>query len=154
MLMQSPSGTMAWTGRGVRMRPAAESVGTCGPHLLQGDVLLQCETISGVVDPSASAASMSRLTVVGDGGYWGTSYVKDLNYGEVPVEGAFEVQPNCTVDARLASPSMPGVTHHGRGVIVDQGKRGFFIMPLETTQPDGSILRPAFARCELMSVSR
>ena len=54
----------------------------------------------------------------------------------------------------LESPSLPGVVQHGRGVIFKEGKRGFLIVPLETTQPDGSILRPAVARCELLSLGR
>lgn len=154
ILMQSPSGAMAWTGRGHRMTPAAASVGTCGPHLLRGDVLLQCETLSSVLNQPASAASMSMLTVDRDGSCWGTSYVKNPTYSELPVEGAFDVQPGCTVEAWLASPSTPGVTQHGRGMIFERGKRGFLIMPLETTLPDGPNVRPAFTRCELLSLGR
>ena len=145
---------MAWTGRGRRITPAPEPVGTCGLHLLKGDVLLQCETLSSIVGAPASAASMSRLTVAGDGSYSGTSYSKDPTYGELPVEGAFDVQPNCTVEAWLESPLLPGVVNHGRGMVFEAGKRGFLIMPLETTHPDQSTVRPAFARCELLSLGR
>jgi hypothetical protein len=154
ILMQSPSGTMAWTGRGHRITPAAESVDTSGPHLLKGDVLLQCETLSSVVGSSASAASLSTLTVAGDGGFWGTSFVKNPTYSEQSVEGVFEVQPSGKVEAWLTSPSTPGVIQHGRGMLFDGGRHGFLIMPLETTQPDSSIVRPAFARCELLSLGR
>lgn len=154
ILMQSPSGTMAWTGRGHRMRPKADSVDTFGPHLLKGDVLLQCETLSSVVGSSASGASLSTLTVAHDGGFWGTSFVKNPTYSERPVEGVFDVEPSGKVEAWLTSAMTPGVIEHGRGMLFDRGKRGFLIMPLETTQPDGSIVRPAFARCELLSIGR
>jgi hypothetical protein len=154
MLMQSPSGSMAWTGRGYRITHAPESVDACGPHILKGDLLIQCETLNTLAGPPASAASISRVIVSETGGFWGTSYVKDPAYDELPVEGAFGVQPNCAIEARLESLSLPGVVQHGRGVIFKEGKSGFLILPLETSQPDGSTLRPAFARCELLSLGR
>jgi hypothetical protein len=136
------------------MRPKADPVDTYGPHLLKGDVLLQCGTIGSVVGAPASGASLSALSVTGHGGFWGTSFVKNPTYSEQPVEGVFEVEPSGKVEAWLTFPSTPGVTDHGRGMLFDGGKHGFLIMPLETTQPDGSIVRPAFARCELLSLGR
>jgi len=152
MLEQSPSGAMAWIGRGHRMTPA-ETIGTCGPHLLAGDVLIQCEAI-GVEGLPASSASLARLTVYGDGSFTGTAYVKDPVYAEVPVQGAFDVQPDCRIGATLESTERPGVVHHGRGLIFHAGKEGFLILPVETALADGSIVRPAFARCELRSLGR
>jgi hypothetical protein len=154
MLMQSPSGAMAWTGRGHRLAPRAEPAGTCGPKHLKGDVLLQCEMLGGVVGVPASAASMSMVEVAGDGSFTGLSFVKDPAYSEVPVEGAFDVQPNCKVAAWLQSPSQPGIVSHGRGMVFDSGKGGFLIMPLETVEADGTAFRPAFARCDLVSLGR
>jgi len=151
MLKQSPSGTMAWTGRGHRI--ASTAVGTCGPHLLKGGALIQCEAI-GAAGTSASAASMSMLTVAGDGSFTGLSFVKDPTYSELPVEGALDVQPNCAVEAWLQSPSLPGLVNHGRGMVFETGKRGFLIMPLESTLPDSSTVRPVFARCDLLSTAR
>jgi hypothetical protein len=157
MLMQSPSGSMAWTGRGYRMTHGPAPVHICsGSQFLHRDVLLQVETISSVADPTspASAASMLRLTVAHDGKFSGTAYVKDPIYHELPVEGVFTVQPNCTVEITLESPELPGIIQHGRGVIFEQGRRGFLIMPLEVTQPGSPTLVPAFARCELLSLGR
>jgi hypothetical protein len=157
MLVQSPSGSMAWTGRGHRMTHGPAPVHICsGSQFLQGDVLLQVETVSSMADPTspASAASMLRLTVAQDGSFSGTAFVKDPAYHELPVEGTFIVQPNCTVELTLESPMLPGITQHGRGVIFEQGKRGFLIMPLEVTQPGSPTLVPAFARCELLSLGR
>jgi len=152
MLKQSPSGAMAWIGRGHRMTPR-ESPGNCGPHLLAGDVLVQCEAI-GLESLPASAASMARLTVYGDGSFGGTAYVKDPSYAELTVEGAFDVRPDCSIGATLESPERPGVVHRGRGRIFDSGKNGFLILPIETTLADGTVVRPAFARCELQSLGR
>jgi hypothetical protein len=156
MLMQSPSGSMAWTGRGYRMKHGPAPVASGGPHLLQGDVLLQVETVSSLVSPTspASAASMMRLTVARDGSYSGIAYIKDPVYHELPVEGIFTVQPDCTVELTMESPELPGVIQHGRGVIFDEGKRGLLIMPLEVTQPGYPTIVPAFARCELLSLGR
>jgi len=156
MLMQSPSGSMAWTGRGYRMTHGPAPVAGGGLHLLRGDVLLQVETISSVAGPTspASAASMMRLTVAHDGSYSGVAYIKDPVYHELPVEGVFTVQPNGTVEVTLESPALPGVTQHGRGMIFDEGKRGFLIMPLEVTQLGSPTIVPAFARCELLSLGR
>lgn len=154
MLMQSPSGSMAWTGRGYRLTHGPTPVG--GPQLLHGDVLLQIETVSSVAGPTApaSAAALMRLTVAHDGSYTGLAYVKDPVYHELPVEGVFTVQPDCTVGMTMTSPARPGVVQHGRGVIFDEGKRGFLIMPLEMTQPDGPAIVPVFAWCELLSLGR
>ncbi len=156
MLMQSPSGSMAWTGRGYRMSHWPEPVVTCGPHLLKGDVLLKVDTLSSVADPTspASAASMLRLTVAHDGSFSGIACVKDPVYHELPIEGIFTVQPNCTVEVTLESSELPGITQHGRGVIFEQGKRGFLIMPLEVAQPGSPTIVPAFAWCELLSLGR
>lgn len=154
VLIQSPSGTNVWTGRGHRI---TGPLGTCGPHLLKGDILLQGEGLSSVGPPTsaASSGSMLRLTVADDGSFRGTLYSKaGTAYTEAAVEGTFTVQPNCKVEARFASSSSPGFTQHGRGLIFDEGKRGFLIMPLETTQPDGSVGRPAFGWCELLSLGR
>lgn len=157
MLMQSPSGSMAWTGRGYRMTHGPAPIPTCpGSHFLKGDVLLQVETVSSVANATspASAASMLRLTVGHDGSYSGIAYVKDPVYHELPVEGVFTVQPNCTVEMTLESPEVPGVVQHGRGMIFDEGRRGFLIMPLEVTQSGSPTLVPAFAWCELLSRGR
>lgn len=153
MLKQSPSGAMAWIGRGHRMTPDGEDLDVCGPHLLAGDVLVQCEAI-GFEGRAVSAASIARLDVAGDGSFTGTVYSKDPVYAETAVEGVFDVQPNCRVEATLGSWSLPGAVHHGRGMIFDQGKEGFLILPFETTLPDGSPFRPALARCELRSLGR
>lgn len=152
MLKGSPSGAMAWIGHGHRMTPQ-ESIGNCGPHLLAGDVLLQCEGI-GLEGLPASAASTARLAVYGDGSFSGTAYVKDPAYAELAVEGLFDVQPDCTIEATLESTERPGVVQRGRGRLFGAGKEGFLILPLETSLPDGSIVRPASARCELRSLGR
>jgi len=154
-LIQSPSATMAWIGRGQRIPQVSESAAGCRPHLPMGDLLLQCETLSSVVSPtaSASASMLYLLTVAHDGTFTGTSYVKNPTYGEAPVEGAFDVLPNCTVEARLGASSLPDVVHHGRGVIFDEGRSGFMILPLETTTPEGTSV-PAFARCDWRSLGR
>ncbi|KAB2965894.1 MAG: hypothetical protein F9K18_06200 [Thermoanaerobaculia bacterium] len=153
MLKYSPSGTMAWIGRGHRMTPDDEDLGVCGPHLLAGDVLVQCEAL-GFEGRATTAASMARLAVAGDGSFTGTVYSKDPVYAEAEVEGTFDVQPDCKVEATLESWSLPGAVHHGRGMIFDQGKEGFLILPFETTLPDGSPFRPALARCDLVSLGR
>jgi hypothetical protein len=154
-LIQSPSATMAWIGRGHRIPQASEHAPGCRPHLPSGDLLLQCEALSSVVSStvSASASMLYRLTVAADGSFTGTSYVKSPTYSEASVEGAFDVQPDCTVEARLLLPSLPDVVHHGRGVIFDEGKSGFLILPLETTVPEGTSV-PAFARCDWLSLGR
>lgn len=153
MLKYSPSGAMAWIGRGHRMTPDDEDVDVCGPHLLAGEVLVQCAAL-GFEGRQVSAASMALLTVESDGSFAGTVYSKDPAYAETEVEGAFDVQPDCKVEATLESWSLPGAVHHGRGMIFDQGKAGFLILPFETTLPDGSPYRPALARCELQSLGR
>ncbi len=157
MLRQSPSGSMAWTGRGYRMTHGPAPLTTCGgPNFLQGDVLLQTETVSSVVSTTspASAASMLRLTVAQDGSYSGIAYVKDPTYRELPVDGVFTVQPNCAVEMTLESPELPGVTQHGRGVLFEEGRHGFLIMPLEVRQEGSPTIVPAFAWCELLVLSR
>lgn len=157
MLMQSPSGSMAWTGRGYRMTREQAPVVTCpGPKFPQGDVLLQVKTVSSEVSQTspASGASMFRIAVARDGSFLGTGYVKDPVYHELPVEGVFTVQPNCTVEITLESPELPGITQHGRGVIFEEGKRGFLIMPLEVTAPGSPTIVPAFAWCELITLGR
>jgi hypothetical protein len=154
MLIQSPSGTMAWIGRGYRIPQVSETAAGCRPQFPRGDLLLQCEALnSGPSNVSASASMLYRLTVARDGSFTGISYVKAPTYGEGAVEGAFDVQPNCTVEAWLVSPSEPDVVHHGRGVIFDQGKSGFLIMPLRTTSSDGTSI-PVFARCDWLSLGR
>lgn len=153
MLKQSPSGAMAWIGRGHRLMSDSEDLGACGPHLLAGDVLLQCEAL-GFEGRATSAASMARLAVAGDGSFEGTVYSKDPVYAETEIEGVFEVRRDCEVEATLESWSLPGATHHGRGMIFDQGKVGFLILPFETILPDGSAVRPAFSRCDLVSLGR
>jgi len=152
LLKQSPSGSMAWIGRGHRITPD-DSIGACGPHLLAGDVLIQCEAL-GVAGLPATSASIARLVVDHDGAFSGTIDAKDLAFAERSVEGAFDVQPDCAVGVTLEAIELPGVVHRGRGVIFDAGKGGYLILPLETTLPDGSIVRPAYARCELHSLGR
>lgn len=153
MLKYSPSGTMAWIGRGHRLMSDSEDLGACGPHLLAGDVLLQCEALGFEARP-VSAASMARLTVAGDGSFTGTAYSKDPVYAETEVEGAFDVEPDCKLAATLTSWSLPGAVHHGRGMLFDRGKAGYLILPFETILPDGSRVRPASSRCDLLSLGR
>lgn len=150
ILIQSPSASMAWTGRGYRIN---RDGGTCGQHLLQGEVLLQGEALSALLPPTspATSATIMKLTVAPDGSYSGTMYYKlPPAYTEAAVEGTFTVWPNCMIETQFWSPAMPGVSQRGRGMIFDNGRRGFMIMPLETTQPDGSLVPPAFAWGELL----
>jgi len=151
MLKQSPSGAMAWIGRGHRLTPDSGEVAVCGPHLLSGEVLVQCEAV-GFEGRAVTAASLARLTVVGDGSFSGTVYSKDPTYAETGVEGFFDVQPDCKLAATFPSWSLPGAVHRGRGMLFDHGKAGFLILPFETTLPDGSTVRPAFSRCDLVSL--
>jgi hypothetical protein len=60
------------------------------------------------------------------------------------------------VEAQIESApsSLPAFAHRGRGMIFDEGKAGFMIMPFETTQPDGSVLPAVLSRCELLSLGR
>jgi hypothetical protein len=152
-LIQSPSKSMAWIGRGHRVPPA--SAGACGTHVLRGDALLQCETLSSTVNATApgSAGALFLLTVERNGSFTGMSFAKNPAYTEEPVEGAFDVQANCAVAAGLRSSSLPDVVHYGRGVLFDEGKGGFLILPLETAGPEGTSV-PAFARCDWLSLGR
>jgi len=154
-LIQSPSATMAWIGRGRRVPQVSASDGACGFQMLTGDVLLQCEALSSAVSPAVpgSAAMLFLLSVGQNGSFTGTSYVKNVAYSETAVEGAFDVSATCALEAQLQSRSLPGTVQHGRGVIFDEGKGGFVILPLETAGPEGSSV-PAFARCEWLSLSR
>jgi hypothetical protein len=150
VLIQSPSASMAWSGRGYRIN---REVGTCDQHLLRGDVLVQGESLTTSLTPTspATSASLMRLTVGHDGSYAGTMYYKlPPGYTETTVEGRFTVSPNCMVETQFSSAATPGVTQHGRGMIFDNGRRGFLIMPLATTQPDGSSTPPAWAWAELL----
>ncbi len=150
VLIQSPSASMAWSGRGYRID---REDGTCGQHLLRGDVLVQGESLSTSLPPTspATSASLMRLTVRRDGSYAGTMYYKlPPGYTETTVEGSFTVRPNCMVETEFSSAAAPGVTQHGRGMIFDNGRRGFLIMPLATTRPDGSSAPPAWAWSELI----
>jgi hypothetical protein len=130
-LIQSPSKTMAWIGRGHRVALAPAGLGT---HVLKGDALLQCEALSSTANPSVSgsASTLFLLTVERNGSFTGMSYAKNARYTEEPVEGAFDVQAGWAIEAWLRSPALPDVVHFGRGVIFDQGKGGFLILPLET----------------------
>ena len=150
MLKYSPSGTMAWIGRGHRIT-SDEPGGSCGPHQLAGEVLLQCESV-GIEGRAVTATSLARLVVDHDGAFTGTIDSKDPVFAELTVAGAFDVQPDCSVGVTLEALELPGVVHRGMGVIFDAGKGGYFIHPLETTRPDGTIVKPAFARCELQSL--
>lgn len=152
MLKYSPSGTMAWIGRGHRITPDV-TVGNCGPHQLAGEVLLQCESV-GVEGRAVTATSLARLDVDHDGAFTGTMDSKDPTFAELTVAGAFDVQPDCTVGVTLEALELPGVVHRGMGVIFDNGKGGYFIHPLETSLPDDSVVKPAYARCELLSLGR
>jgi hypothetical protein len=58
------------------------------------------------------------------------------------------------VSAPRSNPALAAPARAARRWVFEEGKRGFLIMPLETTQPDGSTVRPAFARCELPSLGR
>ncbi len=160
VLIKPPTAGMIWSGRGQRIAQAPGGVQTCGPHLLKGDVLLRTETLRRPEDPPptqptvASAASMLRLTVAEDGSYTGTLYTIDPTSRTLEVSGVFDVQPDCTFGVTLTSADLPGVTQHGRGVLFGQGKQGFLMLPLETTLPDGSVVKPVFAWGELLSLGR
>jgi len=157
MLKYSPSGAMAWVGRGHRIThhriTPDVTVGNCGPHLLAGDVLLQCESV-GIEGRAVTATSLARLVVDHDGTFTGTMDSKDPVFAELTVAGAFDVQPDCSVGLTLEALELPGVVHRGMGVIFDDGKGGYFIHPLETSLPDGSLVKPAYARCELFWLGR
>jgi hypothetical protein len=160
VLIEPPTKGMIWFGRGQRITHAPGDVRACGPHLLKGEVLLQTETLRRPPTPPpdppsvAGAASMHRLTVAEDGSYTGTLHTIDPTSRDVEVYGAFDVQPDCTFGVTVTSTDLPGVTQHGRGVLFGEGRLGFLILPLETTQADGSIVKPVFARGDLLSLGR
>lgn len=161
VLIKPPTAGTIWSGRGQRIAQAPGGVQTCGTHLLKGDVLVRTETLRRpeVPPPSqpsfAGAASMLRLTVAEDGSYTGTLYTIDPTSRTVQVYGAFDVQPDCTFGVTLTSVDLPDVTQHGRGVLFGQGKQGFLMLPLETTQLNVPVgVKPVFAWGELLSLGR
>jgi len=124
-----PTGT--WHTIAHRVSNGAAPVTTFGQKNMQGDYLLSVDSLL-PIDPQPplafGQAALMRVHISASGDFTGTWHGK---IGPVlaisDVSGHFTVNPDGTLEASLNVAAAPGVTSIARGVLFDEGKRGYLI---------------------------
>jgi len=132
-----------WHTISYRVSNGAAPVTNFGQNNMQGDYLFSFESLTppGPLPPLAfGAAALMRVQISANGDFTGTWHGKIGPVVAVSdVSGHFTVNPDGTIEGALNVAAVPGVTNVARGVLFDQGKRGYLIPLLNLVDGGPSI---------------
>ncbi len=152
-----PTGT--WRTIAYRVSNGVAPVTTFGQKNMRGDYLLSCEGLEPlpVDQPPSIFASIgfSRIHISSNGDFTGIAHSKIGPVVTPPagfhVAGHFTVNQDGTIEGRLNIGEIAGVTSVAKGVLFDEGKRGFGI-PLLNVVEGGPSIPQIYGLCEITRI--
>ncbi len=150
--------TGVWRTIAHRVSNGVAPVTTFGQRNMPGDYLLSCEGIEALPIPAPSifaSVGFSRIHISLSGDFAGSAHSKIGPVATPPagfdVSGHFTVNPDGTIEGALNVAEVPGVTNLARGVLFDEGKRGFLI-PLLNEVEGGPSIPQIYGLCEITRI--